>query len=152
MQRVAVLPFQNLTSDGLAGQRMQSIFLIEILKEEVLEIVDPRETAAAMHDLGQTPGMALTPEQSVTLGRKLNVDALFFGIVEEYGYSHGDRRRGPEITAVFGMTETETGVEVWRAQVHATGSSVWKKLFGGGTADLYSVSSDVVRKALATLL
>jgi hypothetical protein len=152
MQRAAVLPFQNLTSDDIADERMHSIFLMELLKEDVLEIVDSRETVSVMRSMGLSPGSSLTPEQVVALGNKLVVDALFFGIVEEYGYSRGDRRRGPEITAVFGLAETETGVVVWRAQVHATGSSFLKRLFGGGAADLYDVSRDTVRKALGTLL
>jgi len=152
MKRAAVLPFQNLSSDVLAGERLQSILLMELLREDVLVIIDPRETAAAMTTLGLPPGAALTPEQAVELGKKVGVDALFFGVVEEYGYGRGDRARGPEITAVFGMTETQTGTLVWRSQVHATGASIWRKLFGGGPADLYSVSRDTVRRGLGTLL
>lgn len=152
VQRVAVLPFGNLSSDRLAGERMQSIFLIEILKENVLDIVDSRETATTMVAAGYTPGQQLTPNEAINLGAKLGVDALIFGVVEEYGFSRGDRRRGPEITASFGMVETETGALIWRANVHETGSSFWKRLFGGGTDDLYTVSRKVVSEALKTLL
>jgi hypothetical protein len=152
MERAAVLPFQNLSTDYLAGERIQSIFLMELLEQDVLGLVDPRETASAMEALGVRAGSTVTPEQAVALGRKLAVEALFFGVVEEYGYSRGERSRGPEITAVFGMTETQTGVLVWRSQVHATGSSIWRKLFGGGPADLYTVSRETVRRALRSLL
>jgi len=152
MKRAAVLPFQNLAQDRLAGERMQSIFLMELLDEDILVLVDPRETVAAMQKLGIASGFALTPEQAVALGDRLDVDALFFGSVEEYGYAQDDRRRGPAVTAVFGLTETETGALAWRVQVHATGGSIWKRLFGGGTADLYEVSRKTVRKALGTLL
>jgi len=152
MRRAAVLPFGNLTSDRLADERMQSIFLMELLQADILAIVDPRETVAAMQALGITSTGTLTSEQAVALGEELSVDALFFGVVEEYGYSQADRRRGPEITTVFGLTETQTGALVWRTQAHSTGTSVWRRLFGGGSADLYSVSVDTVRKALRTLL
>ena len=80
------------------------------------------------------------------------MDALFFGTVEEYGISRVDRNRGPEVTVVFEMLETQTGVVVWRSQVHGTGSSIWRRLFGGGAADLYAVSEDVVSRALRSLL
>lgn len=151
MKRAAVLPFQNLTTDFQAGERMQSIFLMELLEEDVLALVDPRETAAALKALGFPGGAALTAEQSVALGKKLEVQALFFGTVEEYGFGQ-DRSRGPVITATFGMTETQGGVLVWRSQAHATGGSVWNKLFGGGPRDLYEVSRETVRKAIRTLL
>lgn len=152
VQRVAVIPFANLTTDRAAAERMQSIFLVEILKENVLEMVDTRETSAAMNSLGMPLGELLTPEQAVSLGLRLGVDALLFGVVEEYGFARGGRQKGPVVTATFGMVETETGVEIWRANAHKTGSSLWKRLFGGGANDLYSVSRDVVRDALKTLL
>jgi hypothetical protein len=152
MKRAAVLPFQNLTPDELADERIQSIFLMELLEADILEIVDPRETVAAMQSLGLTPGRPLTPEQIVELGEKLSVEAVFFGAVEEYGISPSDRRRGPEITIVLAMSETQTGIVVWRAQAHNTGASIWRKLFGGGSADLYTVSQETVHDALRTLL
>jgi hypothetical protein len=152
MERAAVLPFRNLSQDALAGARIQSIFLMELLEEDVLSIVDPRETEAAMRSLGLSADQDLAPEKAVALGAKLGVEALFFGIVEEYGQGQGDRTRGPEITAVFGIIETQTGAVVWRAQVHETGGSLWKRLFGGRPDDAYTVSRDVVRRALRTLL
>lgn len=152
MKRAAILPFQNQTTDFLAGERIQSIFLMELLQAGVLEIVDPRETLAALEASGLTAGTALTPEQSVELGKRLGVEALFFGVVEEYVPGRSDRSRGPEVTVVLGMTETQTGTLVWRCQEHATGGSIWKRLFGGTPDDVYTVSSAVVRNALRTLL
>ena len=105
-----------------------------------------------MRGLSLSPVMELTPAQAVRLGAELGVEALFFGTVEEYTLGRGDRTRGPEITAVFGMIETQTGAVVWRAQVHETGGSIWKRLFGGSPDDVYTVSRDAVRRALRTLL
>jgi hypothetical protein len=152
MERAAVLPFENRSSDNLADERLHSVFLMEILKEDVLEIVDVGETASAMRSMSLGSGSKLTPEQAVALGERLGVDALFFGIVEEYGVSRVDRKRGPEVTAVFGMTETQTGSLVWRSQVNVTGSSTWKRIIGGTSSGMYEVSQEAVRKALRTLL
>jgi hypothetical protein len=152
MRRAAVIPFQNLSGDELADDRLYSVFLMELLREDVLEVIDPGETQAAMRTLSIGMGTPLAPEQVTALGRQLKVQALFFGIVEEYGVSRVDPRKGTEVTAVFGMFETETGSVVWRAQVHATGSSTLKRLFGGSSAGMYEVSRDAVRKALGSLL
>ena len=152
MQRAAVLPFENISSDRLADERMYSVFLMELLNEEILDIVDPGETVSAMRKLGISAGSALTPEQAVELGDTLRVDALFFGIVEEYGLSQADRKRGYEVTAVFGMTETETGTVVWRSQVNEKGTSTWNKVFGGSSKGLYEISRKAVQKALGSLL
>ena len=151
MRRAAVVPFQNLSGDEIADERMYSVFLMELLKEDVLDITDPGETFAAMRNLGIPMGTNLDAEQVVKLGRQLNVQALFFGIVEEYGVSRVDPRKGTEVTAVFGMFETETGTVVWRTQVHATGSSTLKRLFGASSAGMYEVSRDAVRQASCCL-
>ena len=58
----------------------------------------------------------------------------------------------PEITLVLGMTETQTGSNVWRVQLHETGGSFWQRLFGGSPGEFYEVSRDTVRKGLETLL
>lgn len=151
IQRCAVLPFQNLSPDDAADERLQSVFLIELLSANTVAVVGPGETVAAMQSLQLAPGAVLTPEQAIALGKALSVDALFFGAVEDYGISKTDRARSIEVTAQFGLVETQTGVVVWRCQVHRTGSSIWRKLFGGGSAGLHDVSREVVRQALRSL-
>ncbi len=151
IQRCAVLPYQNLTQDGFADERLQSIFLMEVLERGSLTIVDPEETVSAMKELKLTPGSILTPEQIMALGKALSVEGVFFGSVEEYGLQGRSRQPVYGVTAVFSMAETETGNLIWRSQVHVDGSSFWKKLFGGESASLYDVSRKAVRKALGSL-
>jgi Peptidoglycan-synthase activator LpoB len=152
MRRATVLPFRNLTSDELADDRIQSIFLMELLEQDILEIVDTREAQAAMAAMNVRAGTELTPEQAVELGKRLSVDALFIGTVEEYGISRADRNRISEVTLVLEMVETQTGVVAWRSQVHRTGSSLAQRLFGGAPKDLYTVSRQAVVDAIGTLL
>jgi hypothetical protein len=152
IQRCAVLPFQNLTSDGYAEKRLQSIFLTELLSRGALVLVDPEETVSAMKELRLTLGSMPNPEQVIALGKALSVEGVFFGSVEEYGLTGRSRGQINHVTATFSMAETETGNLIWRAQVHVDGSSFWKRLFGGDSASLYDVSRKAVRKAMGTLL
>jgi hypothetical protein len=152
IQRCAVLPFQNLTSDGFADERMGSIFLMELLQDGSLAIVDPEETVSSMVARKVTIGVSPTPEQIVSLGEALSVDAVFLGSVEEYGLLSQSHRQTYGVTATFSMAETETGNLIWRSQVHVTGSSMWKRIFGGESASLYEVSRTAVRRALGSLL
>lgn len=152
IHRCAVLPYQNLTSDGFADERLQSIFLMEIMRGGALEIVDPEETASAMRSSQLTPGANPTPEQIVSLGKALSVDAVFLGSVEEYGMQSRSHQQMYGVTATFSMAETETGNLIWRSQVHVDGSSFWRRLISGDSASLYEVSRKAVRKALGSLL
>jgi len=152
IRRCALLPFENLTPDEFADERVQSIFLMEILEEGVLEIIGPGEALFAMRALRVEPSSSLSPETVKLIGERLSVDAVFFGTIENYGVNKADRERHNEVTAIFTMAETETGVVIWQSQVHAGGISIWRKLFGLNSASMHDVSRTAVKKALKTLL
>lgn len=151
IQKCAVLPFQNLTSDTFADDRIQSIFLMELLDHSSIVVVDPEETVSAMKELRMSAEGTPSPEQLVALGKALSVEGVFLGKVEEYGQASRAQESAYYVTTVFSLAETETGGLIWRSQVHVDGSSAWKKLFGGDSASLYDVSKEAVQKALGSL-
>lgn len=152
IRKAAVVPFQNLSADRYGAQRMESVFLAELLTYEGLQISDPGEVLKAWNDLRFGADVVLSPQQAMALGERLGVDAVFTGAVEEYGLDRLGSNQTYSVTAVFGLTETVTGTVIWNAQVHRDGSSLWKTLFGGQPASLYEVSRKSVRQALDTLL
>jgi len=152
IQRCAILPFQNLSTDRSAGARVESLFLTELLHAgRGLAVVEPGETMAALRELRLDPTAPLSPAQTVELGKRLGAEGIFTGTVMDCGPESLGRNRVYVVTAEFGLLETETGSVVWKSEVHGSGSSVWRKLFGGDSASLYAVSRDVVRKALESL-
>jgi hypothetical protein len=152
IHRCAVLPFRNLSSDAKAAERLEGVFLTELLGAgKGLIVIEPGATDAAIRDLRLNVGEPLAPAQVVELGKRLGVEGVFAGAVIDHGAEQNSRDRANVVTAEFSLSETETGALVWQTQVHATGSSVWRKLFGGESEGLYDVSRDVVRKALGTL-
>lgn len=151
VRRVGVFPFQNLAQDVHAGSRVQTIFLAEVLENDGLIGVEPGEMLSAMNELRLAPGATLSPEQVVALGQRVGADAVFFGTIEEYGLDRAGRDRVNFLTASFILAETETGTNVWSAQVHEDGTSLWRRLFGTGTASMYDVTRTAVKDALGTL-
>lgn len=151
IRRVAVFPFQNLSSDHKAPARLGSIFLAELLDQEGLTVLAPGETIGALVDMKLSAAEVLTEEQVVALGQRLGVDAIFFGTVEEYGLEQMGRDRAFGLTASFSLAETTTGTLIWNSQVHRGGVSIWRKMFGGGAPEPYEVSREAVRQALGTL-
>ncbi len=151
IHRCAVLPFANLSSDQNAGLRMQSVFVSELLTRKGLAIIEPGEVQAALRELRLGQDQAPTPEQYIQLGKRISADAVFAGTIQEYGTEATGHDRTYQVTADFTLTETETGAMIWKAQVHETGMTVWRKLFGGQSASLYDVSRAAVRKAIGTL-
>lgn len=151
IRRVAVYPFFNLTQDIFAAQKVQSIFVTEVLEANELEVVDRGEMLAAVAELKLAPDMILSPQQVTTLAKRLQADALFFGTVEEYGLERSSRDATHVVTVNYQLNEGETGRTVWSSQSRTDGASLLRKLFGGGSDSLYDVARSNVRAALGTL-
>lgn len=152
IRTVAVAPFSNLSADRFAAERLESVYLAELLTYDGLRVVDTGEVRQAWNDLRLGAPDELTPDQIKALGERLGVDAVFTGTVQEYGLERLGGSGTYSVTAVFGLLETVTGSRIWNAQVQTDGSSFWKSIFGGQPASLYEVSREAVRQALDTLL
>lgn len=151
IRRVAVFPFYNLSQDVFGGQRVQSVFLTELLGRGEVEVVDRGEMLAAVTELKLQPDAVLSPEQVMALGKRLQADAVFFATVEEYGAERGGGSPTQIVTATYQLCETQTGRIVWSSQVRTDGASLARRLFGGGSASSYDVARANVRAALGTL-
>jgi hypothetical protein len=151
IRRVAIYPFRNLSQDVNASQKVSSIFLTQLLEQDALLVVERGDVLGTMARLQLGVESVLPAEKIVELGREMQVDALFFGTVEEYGLERSSRDYTNVVTASYSLYETQTGQMVWNAQVRTDGASFWRKLFGGGTASLYDVSSENVNRALESL-
>ena len=151
IQRVAVFPFDNLSSDSQAAAKVESVFLAQLLEVEGLRVVAPGETRATVAASRLPFSTDLSADQIVTLGQALGVEAIFFGSVEEYGVRSDSSDRSNAVTVTFSLAETVTGTTIWHAQVSRDGGSVWRKIFGGGSASFYEVTRGAVGEAMGTL-
>lgn len=151
IRRVAIYPFSNLTQDIHAAQKVQSIFVTEVLGTDELEVVDRGEMLAAIAELKLAPDAILGPQQVMALAKRLEADALFFGTVEEFGLERSSRDATHVVTVSYQLNEGQTGRTVWSSQSRTDGASLMRKLFGGGSDSLYDVARANVRAALGTL-
>lgn len=151
IRRVAVYPFYNLSQDVFGGQRVQSVFLTELLERGEVEVIDRGEVLASVTEMKIHPDAVLSPEQVQALGRDLEADAIFFATVEEYGTERGGANPTQVVTATYQLCETQTGRVVWSSQVRTDGASLGRRLFGGGSASSFAVARENVRAALGTL-
>ncbi len=151
IRRVAVYPFYNLTQDVYAAQRVQSIFVTEVLANKDLEVIDRGATLAAVAEMKLPLDRILSPEQIKDLGKRLGAEGIFFGTIEEYGLDRTSHDPSEVVTSVYQLCETQTGGTIWSSQTRTDGSSLLRKFFGGGTAGIYDVARANVRAALETL-
>jgi len=144
IERVAVVPFENLSSEQGAGARATRYFTTALLSAEAFDVVEPGEVSKAVEQFGFVASAQLTEEQAVSLGRTLGVQAVFLGSLAESAKIRSGSNNVSVITVVTSMVETETGTTVWSSTNTEDSASIWSSLFGTGQKS----SSEVMRKAL----
>lgn len=155
VERVAVLPFENLSGDRQAGLRATRLAITELLASGALDVVEPGEVQAAMAKMaGFSAGRAPIPstEQTLSLGEALDVQALILGTVTQSELLRSGRVSYPVVTLDMRMVETETGATVWAATHSERGGNISAKVLGTAAQPLAETTRNCVRQLLATLV
>jgi TolB-like protein len=147
IQKVAVLPFDNLTQERTAGEKVQKIFYLELLSLDVFEVAEPGEIAKTVR-----AGENLGGSDIQRIGKDLGVDAVFVGTVVDFTEARSGSTASPEVTIQLRMIETHTGSTIWSTGRTRSGAGVTTRLFGVGGESLTQAARRVVRGELATLL
>ena len=148
IQTVGVLPFQNLTRDNLAAERVRDVFINGLLSTGAVYVVPVGEVARAVARAEVQSPMAPSPEEVVKLGGLLKAQAVITGAVREYGEVRSGASSANLISVSVQMLEAQTGRVVWTATSTRGGIDVWDRLFGGGGRPM----NDVTRQAVNDLI
>jgi len=83
LERVAVVPFDNLSNDKGAGERVSRIFVTELLAKQVFDVVEPGEVSRVLMEKSLVRTSELTQEQIISVGTDLGVQGIILGTVNE---------------------------------------------------------------------
>lgn len=114
-RKIAVLPFENLSDDGGAGEKLQKIFLVELLKQKKWEVLEPGEVERALRELRIRATDKLSSEQARQLKEKLGLDWIFFGTALEYSTPQAGSREAPVVSLTARVLDAATGEIIWAA-------------------------------------
>ena len=155
LERVAVLPFENMTSDRQAGFRATRLMITELLASGAVDVVEPGEVRAAINKLpsAQVGRFDLpSTEELVTLGRDLNVQAILIGSVPQAETLRTGQVTRPVVTLDVHMVEVETGATIWAATHTETGNTVGARVLGTGGSPMSEITRRCVKKLVAVLV
>lgn len=151
IQKVAVLPFENVAEDKSAGEKVSKIFFVELLSLEVFDVSEPGLVLRTLRTQNGTVD-TLGPDQFKQLGKDLGVDGLFVGSVIDFAEGRSGATPAPRVTVQLRLVETQTGATIWSASETRSRAAVSTKLFGVGAESLTEAARDVIRRELASLL
>ncbi len=152
VERVAVIPFENLSTDQGAGARATQVFVTELFSSEAFDVVEPGETNRVLESYSLVRTSALTADQIISIGKQLNVQGIFLGTVTESSSQRTGGSSSNTVTLVARMVETETGETVWSATHSEGGRGFWSIVFGTDNKSQSEVTRRCVRKLINTLI
>lgn len=151
LRSVAVVPFQNLSGNDDASERVRDTFMGMLLATEALYVLPPGEVARAMARTGAFPPQGPSAEQIKKLSGILEIDAVITGVLREYGAIRSGTSSANVVSLSVQMIESSSGRVIWSASSTKGGITVWDRLFGGGGKPMNAVTEKVVNDLLNKL-
>ncbi|HET6923594.1 MAG TPA: GNA1162 family protein [Anaeromyxobacteraceae bacterium] len=151
VRTVAVMPFQNLTRENTAAERVRDVFATTLLATGAMYVVPQGEVQRAIAKGAIQSPTALATEDVIKLGQALKADALITGVVREYGEIRAGAASSNVVALSLQMVETATGKVVWSASSTKGGVSLGDRLLGAGGAPMNQVTEAAVDDLLEKL-
>ena len=148
---IAVVPFENLTKETQAANRVRDVFMNMLLSTGAVYVLPAGEVARGLTRAGIERVAALSAEDVVRLGGIVKADAVITGVVREYGEIRAGASASNVISLSVQMMETQTGRIVWTATATRGGITTSDRLFGGGGRPMDDVTRDAVVEVLNKL-
>jgi hypothetical protein len=148
--RVAVIPFENLTSSQFAGEKVTAIYISELLMNVDIEIVEPGELIKAL--IAQNiVGTKLSLSEIKSVGRAVKADSLIFGSVQEYGQQRIRNENYPVVSLNVRWVDVNTGTIIFMGTAAEEGSPK-VPIVDWGEERLFSVLTRKVCRKLIKLV
>ncbi len=152
IERVAILPLENLTKEPMAGEKVRQLLLIEMLSSGAVEIVDVGEVSRAVRALGMAQPASPSTEEVKKLGAEMGVQALLAGSVQDFAQGSSGGVSSTSVALVFRLIETETGQVIWSSSISQSGAGAMARLFGVSGDSATDRARKLIHEALDTLI
>ncbi|HBO69129.1 MAG TPA: penicillin-binding protein activator LpoB [Deltaproteobacteria bacterium] len=151
IQTVAVMPFNNLTRENIAGERVRDVFMTMLQATGGVYVIPPGEVARGITRLGLERPPSPTPEEVIKFAKIVSTDAVFTGTVNEYGEVRSGTAAANVVSVSLQMMEAQTGKVVWSASSTRGGVTTSDRLFGGGGEPMNATTQKAVDDLLEKL-
>jgi len=150
IKRVAVLPFENFTSDEYAGEKIRRLVITDLLLNGI-DVVEPGEVTRTLRDLQVKSLSSMKGADIQSMGKTLGVDGVISGSVEALGTGRGVSVSYPEVSIQLMLLDVSSGGIIWSVQHTVGGASFWTRHFGSEGITLSEAARKAVKEAIATL-
>ena len=143
MERVAILPFDNISGEADAGEKVRNVFLTGLYNIGVLGVVESGEVERFLLEERLRSTSQLNTEIIQKMGKNLKVDGIILGAVQEYKYARLGNDDVPVVSISIRIIDTTTG-SIIMAVTHSRAGNDREKIFGVGKIRTLSQMADIV--------
>ena len=148
IRSVAIMPFENLTREPNAGERVRDVFANSLLSTGAVYVIPLGEVSRGIARAGILNPTVPSMEELGKFAGIIRVDAVITGTVTEYGQVRSGNASANIISMNVQMIEVQALRIVWTASATAGGISIWDRLLGAGGEPM----NDVTMKAVTDVL
>lgn len=152
VERVAVVPFENLSTEQGTANYVTRVVMTELLATGAFDIVEPGEVNRVLESIGQSRPAELSLDKLKALGEQLSVQCVIFGSVGESSTLRSSSISTHVISLDMRMTECATGTTVWSANTNTVGPGAIARLFGAGETTRGEAIHNAARRAVKALV
>jgi hypothetical protein len=152
-QRVAVVPFANLTNDPNAGERVTRAFITELVIAQRFQLIEPGEFHGMLERTGGLPdpqGHA-DPKKLADAANAAQATGYIRGAVTEYSTQRIGGEEYPVLSFDAELVDVATQKTVWRISLSERGRGRTPVLGGGSRRSFGMVVQDACRRAVERL-
>ena len=151
LRTIAVMPFENLTADKQAGQRVRDTFMTSLMATGVVYVIPAGEINRGILRLQIKNPISPDGEDIAKLSSLIRADAVITGVVREFGLVRSGQASAGVISISMQMVESQSRKAVWTASTTKGGISTWNRLFGGGGRPMNEITEQAVNDIINKL-
>ncbi len=152
LKKIAVLPFDNLTGEEDAGEKVTEIFTMELMHTGRFNVAEPGRVKKAMKERRIRTTRDMDLEAAKWLGESLDLNLILVGSVLDFEVQEFQNKRVPVVTVISRLVHTNTGVTLWAAYRSRKGDDR-ETIFGWGRiTSLSELGSTVASEMLRPLV
>lgn len=150
IKKIAVLPFENLTSDEYAGEKIRRLVITELINKE-LEVIEPGEITRVLKETNIKSISIIKRSDLQSIGKELGADAILIGSVTAFNINRGITISYPEVTVNMRLIDSQNGDIIWSIHKTGGGADFWTRHFGSESPTLSEKAEQTVKEALKTI-
>jgi TolB-like protein len=152
VQKVALFSFHNNTKIPEAGDMVTGAFLAGLVEGRRFQVEFPGNIRSFLVSERIIVRTGLDLDTIKLMGKRLGVDAVVLGQVEEYAGAEEERRGVvPTVSISARMVDAQTGEILWMAQYRRTGDDYIKVLDFGKIRSVGELTNKVVGEMIETI-